>query len=33
MIRDRAETLALQALAWLAGSEELLPVFHGVERA
>ena len=29
MNRDRAETLALQALAWLAGSEELLPVFLG----
>jgi hypothetical protein len=25
--RDRAEALALQALAWLAGSEDLLPRF------
>jgi len=29
MTRDTAETLALQALAWLAGNEELLPVFMG----
>ncbi len=26
---DRAETIALQALAWLVGHEELLPVFLG----
>lgn len=26
---DAAETLALQALAWLVGNEELLPVFLG----
>jgi hypothetical protein len=25
--RDGAETLALQVLAWLAGNDELLPVF------
>ncbi|MFZ1663240.1 MAG: DUF3572 domain-containing protein [Paracoccaceae bacterium] len=27
MNRDRAETIALQALGWLAGNEDLLPVF------
>lgn len=27
--QDRAETVALQALAWLVGNEELLPVFLG----
>jgi hypothetical protein len=27
--RDVAETLALRALAWLAGNDELLPVFLG----
>ena len=27
--QESAETLALQALAWLAGHEELLPVFLG----
>lgn len=27
--RDTAETLALQALGWLAASEDLLPVFLG----
>lgn len=27
--RDLAETLALQALGWLASNEELLPVFMG----
>ena len=27
--QDRAETLGLQALAWLAGNEDLLPVFLG----
>lgn len=26
---DAAETLALQALAWLAGNDDLLPVFLG----
>lgn len=26
---DRAETIALQALAWLVGNDELLPVFLG----
>ncbi len=29
MQRDSAETLALRALAWLAGNEELLPLFLG----
>ena len=29
MKRETAETLALRALAWLAGNEELLPVFLG----
>ena len=27
--RDYAETLALKALAWLAGNDELLPMFLG----
>jgi hypothetical protein len=27
--QDSAETLALQALTWLAGNEDLLPVFLG----
>lgn len=27
--QDAAETLGLQALAWLAGNEDLLPVFLG----
>ena len=27
--QDTAETLALQALGWLAGTEDLLPVFLG----
>ncbi|KIN61612.1 DUF3572 domain containing protein [Sulfitobacter noctilucae] len=27
--RDSAETLALQALAWLAANDDLLPVFLG----
>ena len=27
--RDAAEIVALQALAWLAGTDELLPVFLG----
>lgn len=30
---DAAETLALQALGWLAGNEELLPVFLGTTGA
>ncbi|MBY6047792.1 DUF3572 domain-containing protein [Vannielia litorea] len=29
MNRDSAETIGLQALAWLAGNDELLPVFLG----
>ena len=29
MSQESAETLALQGLAWLAGNEELLPVFLG----
>ena len=29
MQTDQAETVALQALAWLAANEELLPVFLG----
>jgi len=29
MTPDAAETMALRALAWLAGNEELLPVFLG----
>lgn len=29
MTPDAAETLALKALAWLAGHDELLPVFMG----
>jgi hypothetical protein len=33
MTRDEAETVALQALGWLAGSEELLPVFLGATGA
>lgn len=28
-VQESAETLALQCLAWLAGHEELLPVFMG----
>ncbi|MFC2969845.1 DUF3572 domain-containing protein [Acidimangrovimonas pyrenivorans] len=31
--QDAAETLALRALAWLAGNEELLPVFLGASGA
>ncbi|MEW2911371.1 DUF3572 domain-containing protein [Leisingera sp. JC11] len=30
---DAAETLALKALAWLAGNDELLPVFLGATGA
>lgn len=33
MQQDAAETVALQALAWLAGNEELLPVFLGATGA
>lgn len=29
MQRDAAETVGLQALGWLAGNEDLLPVFLG----
>lgn len=29
MTPDRAETVALTALGWLAGNEDLLPVFMG----
>ncbi|MFY0633244.1 MAG: DUF3572 domain-containing protein [Vannielia sp.] len=29
MDRDSAETIALRALGWLAGNDELLPVFLG----
>ncbi|KAA0910101.1 DUF3572 family protein [Aquicoccus porphyridii] len=29
MSQDSAETIALQALAWIAGSDDLLPVFLG----
>jgi hypothetical protein len=29
MTRDSAETVGLHALAWLAGNEDLLPVFLG----
>lgn len=31
--RDSAEVLALQVLGWLAGNEELLPVFLGASGA
>lgn len=33
MERDAAETVGLQALAWLAANEELLPVFMGASGA
>ena len=33
MTSDRAETVALQALGWLAGNEELCPVFLGATGA
>lgn len=29
MQQEKAETIAIQALGWLAGNEELLPVFLG----
>ena len=31
--RERAEVIGLKALAWLAGNEELLPVFLGATGA
>ena len=31
--RETAETIALQALTWLAGNDELLPVFMGATGA
>ncbi|MEX5727146.1 hypothetical protein Ga0609869_000499 [Rhodovulum iodosum] len=33
MRQDEAETIALRALGWLAGNEELLPVFLGATGA
>ncbi len=33
MTQDQAETLALQALGWLAANDELLPVFLGASGA
>ena len=33
MQQDAAETMALKALAWLAGNDELLPVFLGATGA
>lgn len=33
MTRDRAETIALQALAWIASDEELLPQLAGATGA
>ena len=33
MNSERTETIALQALGWLAGNEELLPVFLGASGA
>ncbi|MFV2052091.1 DUF3572 domain-containing protein [Aliiroseovarius sp. YM-037] len=33
MSQESAETLALQALAWLVGNEDLLPVFLGATGA
>ncbi|WP_233193083.1 DUF3572 domain-containing protein [Acidimangrovimonas sediminis] len=33
MTRDMAETIGLRALGWLAGEEELLPVFLGATGA
>ena len=33
LTRESAETTALQALAWLAGNEDLLPVFLGATGA
>lgn len=33
MSRDRAEVIALQAVSWLAGEDDLLPVFLGATGA
>jgi len=33
MTQETAETIALQALAWLVGNDELLPVFLGASGA
>lgn len=33
MTQDSAETIGLRALAWLAGNDELLPVFLGATGA
>lgn len=33
MTQDHAETIGLRALGWLAGNEELLPVFLGATGA
>ncbi len=33
MTQERAETVALQVLSWLAGNEDLLPVFLGASGA
>jgi len=33
MMQDRAETVALRCLEWLAGNDELLPVFLGATGA
>lgn len=33
MQQDRAETIAVQALGWLAGNDDLLPVFLGATGA
>lgn len=33
MTQDSAETIGLQALGWLAGNDELLPVFLGATGA
>lgn len=33
LTRDRAETVGLQAVAWLAANDELLPVFMGATGA
>lgn len=33
MQQDHAETIALEALGWLAGNDELLPVFLGATGA
>ena len=33
MTEDKAETIALMALAWIIGDDELLPVFQGATGA